>query len=179
MRTTRLTIENKDLYRRYQGLKKRCYNKKCNSFKYYGKRGIKIAEIWMGKDGFYNFLIWALENGYKKELQIDRIDNNCDYSPDNCRWVDRKNNINNRRNSIKINGKTLGELANEMCYSYDNLWSRYHKYGDVQIKNRICLECQKEFSPYRNNQKFCSKRCGDKYRKISNKIPCLQNIKRI
>ena len=175
MKRTGITIENKDLYRRYQGIKKRCYNKKYNGFKNYGGRGIKIAEIWLGKDGFYNFLIWALNNGYKKELQIDRINNECDYSPDNCRWVSRKTNINNRRNSIKINGKTLSELADEMNYTYDNMWRRYKKYGKVKISKKVCKECQKEFEPYRSNQVFCSKKCYDKYRRISNKFPCLQN----
>lgn len=175
MKKTRITIENKDLYRRYQGLKKRCYNKKYNGFKNYGGRGIKIAEIWLGKDGFYNFLVWALKNGYKKELQIDRIDNECDYSPDNCRWVSKKTNMNNRRNSIRINGKTLSELAVEMNYTYDNMWLRYKKYGDINIPNKICTGCQNEFEPYRSSQKFCSKKCYDRYRRISNKFPCLQN----
>lgn len=176
MKTTRLTIDNKDLYRRYQGMKERCYNKNKNSYLNYGKRGIGICNEWLGKNGFYNFLKWSKENGYKKELQIDRIDNNKNYSPDNCRWVDRKTNINNRRNSIKVNGKTLNELANEMNYTYDNLWRRYQKYGDVKIPNKICKECEKEFEPYRNNQRFCSKKCYDKYRKINNKFPCLQSI---
>lgn len=56
MKTTRLTIDNKDLYRRYQGIKKRCYNKNYIQYKDYGGRGIKVAEIWLGKDGFYNFV---------------------------------------------------------------------------------------------------------------------------
>lgn len=176
MKKTRLTIDNKDLYRRYQGIKKRCYNEKCNSFKYYGGRGIKVAEIWLGKDGFYNFLIWALNNGYKEKLQIDRIDNNKDYSPQNCRWVNRKINVNNRRNSIRVHGKTLQELADEMHYTYDNLWRRYKKYGDVDIPKKSCKECGKIFEPYRSSQKFCSSKCKDKYNKISNKFPCLQKL---
>lgn len=176
MRTTRLTIDNKDLYRRYQGMKAMCYNKNKNSYFNYGKRGIKVCNEWLGKNGFYNFLKWSIENGYKKELQIGRIDKNKNYSPDNCRWVDRKMNMNNRRNSIKVNGKTLKEFANEMNYTYSNLLRRYHKYGDVKIPNKICKGCKKEFEPYRNNQKFCSKKCYDKYRRTSNKFSCLQSV---
>lgn len=82
--------------------------------------------------------------------------------------------MNNRRNSITINDKTLKELAKEMNYTYDNLWRRYKKYGKVKISNKVCKECQKEFEPYRSNQVFCSKKCSDKYRRISNKFPCLQ-----
>lgn len=175
MKKTGITVKNKKLYKRYQDIKKRCYNEKCNSYYNYGKRGIKICDEWLGEDGFYNFLNWAVKNGYREELQIDRIDVNGNYKPSNCRWVDRKTNANNRRNSIRINGKTLNEIAKEMNYTYDNIWRRYKKYGDIKIPNKICKRCQKVFEPYRNNQSYCSKECYEKDRRISNKIPCLQN----
>ena len=159
MKNKRLTIDNKDLYRRYQGIKKRCYNKKYIGYKNYGERGIKVAKIWLGKDGFYNFLIWALNNGYKKELQIDRINNDGDYSPNNCRWVDRKTNMHNRRNSIIINGKTLKEISIELNIKYDTLQNRYKKYGAIEIPKVKCQECHQYFKPYRINQKFCSNKC--------------------
>ena len=174
MKRTGITKNNKRLYKRYQNIKRRCYDKKSNSYFNYGKRGIKVCDEWLGEDGFYNFLNWAIKNGYKEELQIDRIDTNGNYSPDNCRWVDRKTNMNNRRNSIIINGKTLVEIAIEMNIKYNTLQKRYQKYGSIKIPVKICKECQKEFEPYRSNQKFCSSKCRDKYRKISNKFPCLQ-----
>lgn len=155
-----LAAENKNIYKRYQNIKKRCYNEKCNSYKNYGGRGIKICRKWLGKNGFVNFLNWALENGYSPELQIDRIDNNKGYSPENCRWVDRKTNMKNRRNSITINGEPLIEIAVRMNVKYSTLQKRYKKYGNIVAPKIKCLECGEVFIPYRSNQKFCSNKCN-------------------
>lgn len=159
MKITRLTVDNKKLYKRYQNIKKRCYNKNDIGYKNYGGRGIKICRKWLGKNGFKNFLIWALENGYSENLQIDRIDNNKGYSPDNCRWVDKKTNMRNRRNSIKIDEKPLIEIAIEMNIKYSTLARRYKKYKDIRIPQTRCVECREFFYPYRSNQKFCSNKC--------------------
>lgn len=174
MRTTNLTINNKELYKRYQNIKRRCYDKNHVSYFNYGKKGIKMCNEWLGKDGFLNFMVWAKENGYKKELQIDRIDVYGNYSPQNCRWVDRKTNMRNRTNSIKIDGKSLMEIAIELNIKYSTLHRRFMIYGDIRIPKKICLECKEEFYPYRSNQKFCSKKCQKKYNTISNKFPCFQ-----
>ena len=170
----RITIENKELYNRYQKIKSRCYNKNHISYKNYGGRGIKMCDKWLGKDGFKNFLNWSIENGFSSNLQIDRIDNDKEYSPNNCRWVDRKTNISNRRNTIKIDGFTLMEISKKMNIKYDTLWNRYNKYREAQIPKKKCLECKKEFYPYRNNQKFCSNTCrwrSNKKRQTYKNIP--------
>ena len=83
------------------------FRKKKENFDYerYGGRGISVCAEWHKAE---NFIKWALENGYKKWLQIDRIDNNGNYCPDNCRWVTAKQNSRNRRNTVllTINGET-------------------------------------------------------------------------
>lgn len=160
MKTTKITIEYKKIYKRYQNIKKRCYNKKCNSYCNYGERGIKMCRQWLGKNGFKNFLEWSLNNGYSPELQIDRIDNNKGYSPNNCRWVDRKVNVRNRRNTVIIDGVPLIEIAINMNIKYDTLWSIYKRYGDIRIPKKKCQECRQDFYPYRSNQKFCSNKCS-------------------
>lgn len=158
-------VENENLYKRYLKIKSRCYNPNNTNYKNYGARGIKVCKKWQGKRGFENFLKWSLENGYSPELQIDRIDNNKGYNPDNCRWVDRKTNMRNRRNSIKIDGVPLIEIAIQMNIKYATLANRYKKYGDIRIPKKKCIECKEEYYPYRSNQKFCSNRCRCKNRR--------------
>lgn len=110
-------------------MKKRCYNPSFPQYKNYGGRGIKVCDEWMNTErvhtsqssnpskGFLAFKKWALENGYSDELTIDRIDNNKGYSPGNCRWVTRKLQNRNKRNTIYLTafGKTqsLGQWSED------------------------------------------------------------------
>ena len=66
-------------------MKQRCFNKKNKSYDEYGGRGISICEKW--KDNHKNFKEWALKNGYRNDLSIDRINPNGNYEPSNCRWT--------------------------------------------------------------------------------------------
>lgn len=89
------TLSNK-----FNKMKSRCYNPKDKRYNDYGGRGITICKEWLS-DGS-KFYTWALENGYKDGLQIDRIDNDKGYSPDNCRFVSQLLNSRNRRDTIFV-----------------------------------------------------------------------------
>src|SRR5574344_1704539 len=76
---------NSRIYNIWRGMIDRCYNKNNQSYHYYGERGISVCEEWIGVNGFFSFLYWSNSNGYSKNLTIDRIDNDKNYCPDNCR----------------------------------------------------------------------------------------------
>lgn len=117
---------HKNIYSRYQDMKMRCYNSnKCN-YKHYGARGIKICDEWLENNGYNNFENWALTNGYKKELSIDRINKDSDYSPDNCRWVNQRIQNINKKPSKK---NTSGFVGIQKRSDYD-LYSGYVKVNE-------------------------------------------------
>lgn len=83
---------NTRLYNIWKHMKSRCNNPKDAKYANYGGRGIKVCEEWVYFTGFYK---WSMSNGYEDNLEIDRIDNDGDYEPGNCRWTTRKVQCNN------------------------------------------------------------------------------------
>ena len=102
----------------YHNMIKRCTYQKCNHYKWYGAEGKKVCNEWLGQNGFHRFAEWALSHGYKEGLQIDRIDNNGDYSPDNCRFVTCKENNRNKRNNHRVTINGITKTLIEWCEIY-------------------------------------------------------------
>lgn len=82
---------------RMSNMRYRCYNKNSKDYQNYGGRGITICDEWLDPyEGYERFVEWSLNNGYKKGLEIDRKDNDGNYTPENCRWVTRSENQRNK-----------------------------------------------------------------------------------
>lgn len=115
------------LYGIWQGMLGRCRNPNDRRYHRYGGRGITVCEEWTA--GFEAFQSWACANGYDEHLTIDRIDNDGNYEPDNCRWVDNRAQSRNRSNNVVIDGEHASDMARRLGMTTSALMGRY-KIGD-------------------------------------------------
>ena len=122
------------LYREWCGMKKRCYNSKYEFYNRYGGRGIKVCEEWL--NDFVSFKNWAISNGYNDNLELDRIDNDKDYEPNNCRWQNRTNQVRNRSNTIYLEKGKMKRTLKEWCEIYDISYKLAH----ARYKKRLSFE---------------------------------------
>lgn len=121
-----MSFSNTRLYGIWEGLVQRCCNVKCKSYTRYGAVGRGLCEEWRNSSrAFYD---WALDNGYKDNLTLERIDNSLGYSPDNCKRVDRRtqnaNKVNNRYILYKGETVTLTELCEKTGKNFKKLSAR-------------------------------------------------------
>ena len=114
------------LKRIWRKMKERCYNTKVDNYHRYGGRGITVCDEW--KDNFQAFYDWSMANGYADDLTIDRIDNDGNYEPGNCRWATMKEQANNKSNNVRITykGKTqdIKQWSEELGIAYTTLFIR-------------------------------------------------------
>lgn len=127
-------MDGTKIYRVWIRMKERCFNKKGNDYKYWGGRGITVCPEWLGKNGFQNFY---QDMGDKPEgKSLDRIDNNGNYCPDNCRWATQKQQQNNRRNNrlITYQGKTqtVSQWAEELGSNCNRIYQRLNSGWSVE-----------------------------------------------
>lgn len=116
-------LQNTRIYRIWCGMKRRCYNKHNQHFDRYGGRGIIVCDEW--KTDFMNFYDWAMSNGYDDKLSIDRINNEGNYEPSNCRWANQKQQIVNSTAAIKCslggNIVSLSDIADILGVSFKRI----------------------------------------------------------
>ena len=115
------------LYHIWGNIKQRLFNSKVKEYKYYGGRGITICPEWLE---FIPFRDWSISNGYKENFVIDRINNDGNYEPNNCRWLTVEENNRNKTNTITM------EIANEIRYLYK---TENFTQQELAIKYNVCV----------------------------------------
>jgi hypothetical protein len=119
---------NTRLHRIWSAMRARCYNLNSHEYDRYGGRGIEVCEEW--RSNFESFYEWAIKNGYADSLSIDRINNDGNYEPSNCRWATNKVQASNRRTirliEYKGEKKILMDWAETLKINYHTLASRLH-----------------------------------------------------
>lgn len=125
---------NTRLYNIWSGIKRRCLNRKDARYHDYGGRGVTVCDEW--KNSFILFKDWAMSHGYSDELQIDRIDNDGGYCPENCRWVTAKENMKNQR---------------------PRRYDRGERYSDGVLPERVVSDVDFDMAIYRvsENKRLC------------------------
>ncbi len=126
------------LYPVWRNMLGRCENPLSEKYPLYGARGIKVCEEWHNPKSFID---WVLANGYERGLQIDRINNDGNYEPNNCRFATRKQNQRNKRNNhiLTINGisKCIAEWADIIGVTGSSISQSARKYGDAYAAEKI------------------------------------------
>ena len=124
---------NHRIYKIWNSMNSRCFNQNHKSYKNYGGRGITVCIDWQGESGFFNFLNWSNENGYKEGLSIDRVDVNGGYSPDNCRWITMKeqqyNKSSNRMITYKGETRSFAEWCSILGFTVNTMRHRIDVLG--------------------------------------------------
>lgn len=131
-------------YITWSGTKNRCFNKNDVDYPYYGGRGIKVCERWLGVNGFSNFLEDMGERPTPKHT-LDRKDNDGNYEPSNCKWETRLTQANNTRQNhiLEFNGRkqTIAQWAREIGVSRDAL--KYRIYRGWTVERALTTELRK------------------------------------
>lgn len=151
------------LYATWHTMKERCYLKTYHKYPDYGGRGIKICDEWLGKEGFKNFCKWSLSYGWHRGLSLDRIDNDGDYCPDNCRWVTIEIQNNNKRTNRRVifwdMEFTIPQLAQFVDVDYEYLRKCIID-NNMAINDAVdkSVEKAKPYVPYRQLNSVVKKR---------------------
>ena len=128
----------RSIYNRWATMIGRCENPHRDKYKEYGGRGIKVCKEW---HDIRKFAAWCKKSGYKATLQLDRIDNNGNYCPENCRWVSVRENCQNCRRTRFLTIAGVKRAASEWARissisSYTIYWWMNTK-GDEYAASRI------------------------------------------
>lgn len=124
------------LYKSWSAMKRRCNNPDELHKKYYKDKGITYCKEW---GSFIVFKNWANNNGYIDGYTIERIDNSKGYYPENCKWIDKKEQPKNRTSNhyVEIDGET--KTISKWCEEYDIKWTTFYQRLKYGIKGKDLL----------------------------------------
>lgn len=147
---------NKRIQNIFKGLKERCYNESHKDYKWYGAKGVKVCEEWLNNP--ISFEKWSLQNGYKNDLTIDRIDENKNYSPDNCRWISNVHNAKYKSTThlIDVNGEkhTGRDWSKKLGIGINTINKYIKKYGEENTIQFIKKFMNEERKILKNKQSY-------------------------
>lgn len=132
--------DSNPLIERYHSMMSRCYGKNPIRNPSYKRRGTIVCDEWLNDR--QAFIDWSLTHGFRKDLTLDRIDNNDNYSPENCRWTDWKTQECNKSSHV-----TFPEKQTRICHSckIERPFSEFHKYhANTSGIGYICKACRKK-----------------------------------
>jgi len=107
------SVDYEKLFGVWQNMIKRCYNENSDRYYTYGARGIKVCDKW--KDDFHAFAEWAVKNGWKPNLSIERKDLDGNYCPDNCTFITMKEQARNKTSNVRITYQGITKCIAEWC----------------------------------------------------------------
>lgn len=114
-------------YASWKNIRQRCYNPRNPEYKWYGGRGIKMCEEW---NDSREFLKWCKANGWKKGLDVDRIDNNGDYEPSNCQFLTRSANVKKQGKKVMVDGEEM------LIPDFSELAGYHRNYGNYLFRTK-------------------------------------------
>jgi len=128
-KATKHGLSTHQIHTIHKNMLQRCYNPNRPDYKHYGGRGIEVCEEW--KNSLEVFYQWATTNGYEPGLSIERNNVDGNYEPANCKWIPKADQVNNRRNTIRITLEGIEKTLSEWCIFYNVKHSRmlalYHR----------------------------------------------------
>lgn len=155
------------IYNTWQNMKARCLRRCHPKFSRYGGRGITICQAWLDIESFY---AWSISAGWKPGCTIDRIDNDGNYCPENCRWVSASENSRKKR-TTKINavqaadirmrlkaGESSSALAKEYGVVHGTIW--FIEHGYTHVADGMCTKRLHERSELSNDNAYAQQAIG-------------------
>ena len=130
-------VRNERLYNIWTCMKMRCLNKNNPRYHRYGGRGIRVADCWL--HDYQSFKKWALSNGYGEGMSIERIDNDGNYCPENCKWIPQSQQSKNRTMNIAVSYRGETMCLSDMCRKYD-VYNHYGTIRDRILKKHMSFE---------------------------------------